>query len=126
MAGYDHLDPVGKLPIVVVLQIEELHRVRVRLREFAPLETFLDLGQPEAGSAQVRGKDHNDERLDPALVQDAGHRVAEELHQQVLLVIDGVVRIVPVDSAGVELPVQPRSLFCGRGERKKNTKVSRG
>lgn len=106
-----HLNSIGEFAIVVVLPIEELNGVGIGLGQLATLQSFLDLRQSETGTGQIQTEYQNNESLHPALVQNVGHMLLEECHQHMLLVVDGIVGIIAINTARVEGPEPPRTIF---------------
>jgi len=74
------------------------------------------LGYSVTGAHQVTRKGQDDDRLAPLVVDYCGQLVLEERHQHVVLVVDGVVRIVGVDATRHDRLVEEVALLCGTKE----------
>lgn len=107
-----YLNAIREFAIVLVLQIKEFDGIRVLLGQLPALQTLLYCGQSVERTGQVARESQDDDSLHPLVVDDGGHLVLEEGHQEVLLVIYFVVGIISVDSSGHTFAVQPRSILC--------------
>lgn len=109
-----YLDPIRKLSEVEIFSVVELHRIRVRAGQFAPLQSFFDARDTIAGAGNVTSEHGHHDHLYRPPVQHGCHIVTEVGHYAVFFVIPWVVRVGGVHASRAELAIQPRPLVCGR------------
>lgn len=102
---------------VEVLQVVECDGIGVVVGRVSLLQTLLNVCDSPAGAADVDDKDDENDRLDPGLMEPPADPIPEEDHAHMLLVVQGIVRILGVDPARHEPAVEEVPL-AGLDEKK--------
>ena len=112
-----HLYSIREFPEIVVLSVVESDRVRVVLGELATIQALLKSRQTVKSTSEVTGEYQDDSGLHGSAVQRGSQVIPEPTHASVFRVIDGVIRIVWVHTAGAQRPVEPRFVRWKRKRR---------